>query len=72
MEHLVKLRVAISNSSFTPFGDLMPASRNLLVTIIVLLAAGLAVAAYMIYEEKKQPDGVEIKIGESGISIEGK
>lgn len=50
----------------------MPASRNLLVTIIVLLAAGLAVAAYMIYEEKKQPDGVEIKIGESGISIEGK
>ena len=50
----------------------MPASRNLLITIIVLLAAGLAIAAYALYEEKKQPDGVEIKIGESGISIEGK
>jgi hypothetical protein len=50
----------------------MSVSRNLLMTIIVLLTAGLAVAAYMIYEEKKQPDGVEIKFGEGGISIEGK
>ena len=50
----------------------MPASRNLLVTIIVLLVAGLAVAGYALYEEKKQPDGVEIKIGENGLSIEGK
>lgn len=50
----------------------MAASRNMLLTVIVLLAAGLAVAAYALYEEKKQPEGVEIKIGEKGISIEGK
>lgn len=50
----------------------MPASRNMLLTVIVLLMAGLAVAGYALYEEKKQPDGVEIKIGENGLSIEGK
>ncbi len=50
----------------------MLASRNLLMTVIVLLAAGLALAAYSLYQEKKQPDGVEIKIGEGGISIKEK
>ena len=50
----------------------MPASRNLLITIIVLLSAGLAIAAYSLYEEKKQPDGVEISIGKDGVSIEEK
>lgn len=53
-------------------GDIMLASRNLLMTVIVLLAAGLALAAYSLYQEKKQPDGVEIKIGEGGISIKEK
>jgi hypothetical protein len=50
----------------------MLASRNVMMTVIILLAAGLAVAGYALYDEKKQPDGVEIKIGENGISVEGK
>ena len=50
----------------------MQPNRNLLLIIIALLATGLAVAGYALYDEKRQPDGVEIKIGENGLSIEGK
>ncbi|MBS1180136.1 MAG: hypothetical protein H6Q99_16 [Proteobacteria bacterium] len=47
-------------------------NRQILVTVIVLLAAGIGVLGYQLYEEKKQPDGVEISIGEHGVSVEGK
>ncbi len=47
-------------------------SRGILVTIVVLLAAGIGVLGYQLYEEKKQPNGVEISIGENGVSVEGK
>jgi hypothetical protein len=44
----------------------------MLVAVIVLLAAGVGVLGYQLYQEKKQPDGVEISIGEKGVSVEGK
>lgn len=47
-------------------------SRQMLVAAVVLLAAGVGVLGYQLYEEKKQPDGVEISIGENGVSVEGK
>jgi hypothetical protein len=47
-------------------------NRQMLVTVIVLLAAGIGVLGYQLYEEKKQPDGVEISIGKDGVSVEGK
>ncbi|MDR6874966.1 hypothetical protein J2Y55_006006 [Bosea sp. BE125] len=50
----------------------MPASRNLLVALVVLLLAGLAVTGYALYQEKKQPDGVQISIGKDGLSIKEK
>ena len=50
----------------------MQSNRNLFLIIIAVLTTSLAVAGYALYEEKKQPDGVEIKIGENGLSIEGK
>lgn len=47
-------------------------NRQMLVAVIVLLAAGIGVLGYQLYQEKKQPDGVEISIGEKGVSVEGK
>jgi hypothetical protein len=51
-------------------GDVM--NRQILVAVVVLLAVGVGVLGYQLYEEKKQPDGIEIKIGENGVSVEGK
>ena len=50
----------------------MPVSRNLLVVLVVLLVAGLAATGYALYQEKKQPDGVEISVGKNGLSIKEK
>ncbi|MFA6967674.1 MULTISPECIES: hypothetical protein [Bosea] len=50
----------------------MPASRNLLVALVVLLVVGLAVTGYALYQEKKQPEGVEISVGKNGLSIKEK
>lgn len=47
-------------------------NRQMLVAVIVLLAAGVGVLGYQLYKEKKQPDGVEISIGENGVSVKGK
>ncbi len=44
-------------------------TRNTLYLVIVLLAAGLGVVAYLYYQESQS--GVEIRIGDQGISIEG-
>ena len=47
-------------------------NRQILVAVVVLLAVGVGVLGDQLYEEKKQPDGIEIKIGENGVSVEGK
>jgi hypothetical protein len=44
-------------------------SRNMLYLIVVLLAAGIAVVGYLYYQESQS--GIDIQIGEQGISIEG-
>lgn len=44
-------------------------SRNALYLLLALLAIGLAVVGYLYYQESQS--GVEIRIGEEGISIEG-
>ena len=46
-------------------------SRNTLPIVIAVLAVGAAILGYMYYQDQ-QTSGVEIKIGESGISVEGK
>lgn len=44
-------------------------NRNMLYLVIGLLAAGVAVVGYLYYQESRS--GVEIRIGDEGISIEG-
>jgi hypothetical protein len=50
----------------------MLASRNLLAVLVLVLVAALAVTGYALYQEKKQPDGVEISVGKNGLSIKEK
>lgn len=50
----------------------MTISRNLLFLLVGLLVAGLAATGYALYQEKKQPEGVEISVGKNGLSIREK
>ena len=47
-------------------------SRNVLFLIIGALAVGVAVLGYNLYQEMKQPDGVQINIGPDGLKIKNK
>lgn len=44
-------------------------TRNTLYVLIGLLVVGLAVVGYLFYQESQS--GIDIKIGDEGISIEG-
>lgn len=46
-------------------------NRNTLYMIIGALVVVVAGFSYYAYQEEKQPDGVEIKVNEQGLSIEG-
>ncbi len=48
-------------------------SRNsfLLLAVCALVIIG-AVLGYQLYEERRQPDGVQITVGPGGVSIEKK
>jgi hypothetical protein len=47
-------------------------TRGVLAGLVVVLAAGVAVLAWQLHEERKQPDGVEISIGSGGLSVKEK
>jgi hypothetical protein len=44
-------------------------NRNVLYLVIGLLAAGVVVAGYLYYQERQS--GIDIEIGEQGVTIEG-
>jgi hypothetical protein len=50
----------------------MALNRNILTLLVGALIVGLAVTGYALYQEKKQPDGVEISVGRNGLSIKEK
>ncbi len=50
----------------------MPGNRNLMFLIIGALVIVVGVLGYNLYEAKKEPKGVQLNIGERGISIETK
>lgn len=50
----------------------MLASRQVLVAVVAALVIGLAAPGYALYQEKKQPEGVEISVGKNGLSIKEK
>jgi hypothetical protein len=46
--------------------------NNVIYLIAGALAVAVAVLAYQLYQERKQPEGVQIKVGPGGLSIEKK
>jgi ABC-type transporter Mla subunit MlaD len=46
--------------------------NNVLFVIIGALAVIVAVLGYQNYQERKQPDGMQITVGRDGISIDKK
>ncbi len=50
----------------------MPNNRNILFLVIGALVVVLGVVGYNLYQEKKEPKGVQINIGPEGLKIENK
>jgi len=50
----------------------MVINRNILFLIIGALIATVAVLGYTVYQDKKEPKGVQLNVGPNGISIEKK
>lgn len=53
-------------------GGTMPINRNMLFLIIGALVVVVAVLSYKVYEDNRQPKGVQLNIGPAGISVEKK
>jgi len=45
---------------------------NILYLIIGALAIGVAVLGYQLYQDRHQPEGLNINVGPGGLSIQGK
>src|SRR6266404_660036 len=50
----------------------MPGNRNLLYLIIGALIVAVGVLGYNLYQTKKQPEGLQINVGPSGLKIQNK
>jgi hypothetical protein len=53
-------------------GDPMPANRNIMFLIIDALIVVVGVLGYNPYQTKKQPEGLQINVGPSGLKIQNK
>jgi len=47
-------------------------NRNVLYAVIAVLAVASVVLGYQLYQERQKTTGVQINVGERGISIEKK
>jgi hypothetical protein len=50
----------------------MAINRNILFLLIGALLVGVGVLGYSLYQEKKEPSGVQINLGPGGLKIEKK
>ncbi len=50
----------------------MPANRNVLFMIIGALVVAVGVLSYNLYQDRKQPDGLQINLGSNGLKVQGK
>ena len=47
-------------------------NRNILYLVVGALVVAAGVFLYMLYQERQKTTGIEINVGESGVSIEKK
>ena len=50
----------------------MPGNRNLMFLIIGALIVAVGVLGYNLYQTKKEPEGLQINVGPSGLKIQNK
>jgi len=50
----------------------MPTNRNVLYLIVGALCVAVVGLGYKVYQDNKQPKGVQLNIGPAGVSIEKK
>ena len=50
----------------------MPGNRNIMFLIIGALIVVTAILGYNLYEARKEPKGLQINVGPSGLKIENK
>ncbi|MCX7318789.1 MAG: hypothetical protein ABWY10_13855 [Tardiphaga sp.] len=50
----------------------MSGNRNVLFLIIGALIVGIGVLGYNLYQEKKEPEGLQINLGPSGVKVQNK
>jgi hypothetical protein len=50
----------------------MPVNRNFLFMIIGALVVAVGVLSYNLYQNRKQPDGLQINVGPNGLKVQGK
>ena len=53
-------------------GIVMPGNRNVLFLIIGALIVAVGVLGYNLYQDRKQPEGLQINVGPNGVKIQGK
>jgi hypothetical protein len=63
-------RNTASNRLLTSPGEREAMNRNILYAVIAVLAVGVAVMGYRVYRQHQNAGGIDINIGNSGISIE--
>ena len=50
----------------------MLGNRNVLFLIIGALIVAVGVLSYNLYQDRKQPEGLQINVGPNGLKIQGK
>ena len=50
----------------------MQGNRNILFLIVGALCVGIGVLGYSLYQEKKEPAGLQINVGKDGLKIQNK
>ena len=46
-------------------------SRNVLSLVVGALIVVVGILSYSVYQDRKQPDGLQIDVGKGGLSIKG-
>jgi hypothetical protein len=69
---------SLSESQPRPYNDgqprrrAMPGNRNIMYLIIGALIVAVGVLGYNLYQTKKEPEGLQINVGPSGLKIQNK
>ena len=54
------------------FGGDMPMNRNVLILAVAVLCVAVGALGYKVYQDNREPKGVQLNIGAGGISVEKK